>query len=390
LLHARSLNGRVAWQSHLADNQLRDVITTAFYASLQPDEGRLPRFRLFSYALPEWEGTVLAHFHPPLTLDTSTIRRIAPVCPPHSTAMLVVSHGDKLEVSDLISIEPRFSHHEHPDITLGSSPEGLMIAADGPGDLRITEGGVTLRLRAGRLSLLSPFWKAAPLLAWAESAAARLIEELRAEGYDEEHIWLFSGVDGMRNVIVNMWGHILATVVGRRHGGAFLLLSEAPDSDLHVQYPICGLSLGRAIYDYWKACLEAKREPADWQVARILFSRQSLFSCARSIASLANADGCVVLDSDQAVLGFGAEIRIDQNAQAMSNTTVLGEEAALGGMRHRSMFRFCNAHRTAVGFVISQDGDLTSCASDERSLTWSTNLAPRLQDAFRYESTRRE
>ena len=84
----------------------------------------------------------------------------------------------------------------------------------------------------------------------------------------------------------------------------------------------------------------------------------------RLVSSLAGIDGCVVLSPDLTVSGFGAMIKSEyskDDALLSLSADLEGAESIRCdryGMRHRSMLAYCSEHPGAVGFVVSQDGDV--------------------------------
>lgn len=72
------------------------------------------------------------------------------------------------------------------------------------------------------------------------------------------------------------------------------------------------------------------------------------------------------MDNNLKVVGFGAVIKMAQ----MPNTVYVSRTARINlskllkvnpnnyGTRHRSMFSYCWNHANAIGFVVSQDGDI--------------------------------
>lgn len=86
-------------------------------------------------------------------------------------------------------------------------------------------------------------------------------------------------------------------------------------------------------------------------------------------ASLSRIDGAILLQNGLDIGGFGVEIRtkadlkrvyLAQNEQA---TKLIAADPHAYGTRHRSMMRYCHFHPAAVGFVISQDGDIRAMTS---------------------------
>jgi hypothetical protein len=114
--------------------------------------------------------------------------------------------------------------------------------------------------------------------------------------------------------------------------------------------------------------------------------------CIRFIASLSRVDGFVLMDKSLVVHGFGVETRayseladiyIAANPQA---TLRLLRQVPLSqfGTRHRAMMRYCYEHEGALGFVISQDGDIRATMQLGGRLVLWENI--NVQLAFRTEN----
>ncbi|HUJ58072.1 MAG TPA: hypothetical protein VLX92_06255 [Kofleriaceae bacterium] len=88
------------------------------------------------------------------------------------------------------------------------------------------------------------------------------------------------------------------------------------------------------------------------------------------IASLAAVDGAVVVSPDVHVFGFGAKIKIkDQAVEVRAIEPATQHQAiatidleALGGTRHQSAARFVAAHHETVAIIASQDRRLSVAA----------------------------
>ena len=87
-----------------------------------------------------------------------------------------------------------------------------------------------------------------------------------------------------------------------------------------------------------------------------------------AVGILTAVDGAVVVDFNLNVLGFGAMVKSSTTLHATDVCAIieasatpgrLGTVGELGGSRHRSAADFCDADRTAVAFVASQDGKMT-------------------------------
>jgi hypothetical protein len=116
----------------------------------------------------------------------------------------------------------------------------------------------------------------------------------------------------------------------RRHGGTFVVLpgsGRPEDFDIRCTYAP-SIALGEDIHDFWDTCIEhslAKdseaREEADhaWN-----WRRSAVFAKADIVSGLSSVDGCVVLDRNLRVSGFGGEIlvdpaRVNQEARDLRN-----------------------------------------------------------------------
>ena len=89
-----------------------------------------------------------------------------------------------------------------------------------------------------------------------------------------------------------------------------------------------------------------------------------LTGCVRFLASLSRVDGLIWLDSQLRLKAFGVEITVQkepknavmaQNSQSTKRKTLNLNDY---GTRHRSMLRYCASNPNAIGFVVSQDGDV--------------------------------
>jgi hypothetical protein len=106
-------------------------------------------------------------------------------------------------------------------------------------------------------------------------------------------------------------------------------------------------------------------------------SQNELKGCLRFLTSLSRVDGLLWLDSDLCLRGFGVEITVQndplaafaaQDSDATKRTVLVPNHF---GMRHRSMLRYCGVHENAIGFVVSQDGDVRTITKVEDAvLLW--------------------
>ncbi len=100
----------------------------------------------------------------------------------------------------------------------------------------------------------------------------------------------------------------------------------------------------------------------------------SLAGAVGLVASLSKVDGAVLLQNGLNVAGFGVEIRTKTDVQQIfvaqdeyARELVAADPRAYG-TRHRSMMRYCQAHPSAVGIVVSQDGDIRAMTTVKSEL----------------------
>jgi len=175
---------------------------------------------------------------------------------------------------------------------------------------------------------------------------------------------------------------LLLQIQRYKHGGA-LLITEGlnPSLDVHV-----GLTYDRLPQALVRFATQALREAdcnhhvydhllvAKKSIPPDLFGKyvrtdfgmrhcmSEMAGCVKFVSSLSRVDGLVLMDRDLVVRGYGVEIvdvpevetvyRAEDEGAKMVSQIDAGEF----GTRHRSMFRYCNAHYDSLGFVISQDG----------------------------------
>jgi hypothetical protein len=120
--------------------------------------------------------------------------------------------------------------------------------------------------------------------------------------------------------------------------------------------------------------------------------KRELLGCVRFIASLSRVDGFVLMDRNLVVHGFGVEARSDSE---LFEVDVAGDACAGArsfrkvplsqfGTRHRAMLRYCDANEGALGFVISQDGDIRATMKHQGRLILWENI--NVQLAYRAEN----
>jgi hypothetical protein len=151
----------------LSDDDIRNIVQLAYHASLLPEEGRYPRFRLvftpqsFGHGI-RFSESWLGH-----RMDSpESIRRLAPVLVANGTALLIGTGFDGQLVAWQIADFERFcsgppvtSNRLLDVITLAGGV--LFLRVDGPGDFRAKlHPSPVFHLRGGEIRTLCSYYGA--------------------------------------------------------------------------------------------------------------------------------------------------------------------------------------------------------------------------------------
>lgn len=208
----------------------------------------------------------------------------------------------------------------------------------------------------------------------------------------------------LRRLWVGTLSRVLLGVQSYGHGGAVLLVEHHGPEGLNVKYELPygrllgalrGLGAARIRQSHardrlWRGYLLTEdREdlPVDLHLEEGLSQTaearalNEITGCVRFVASLSQVDGCVVLDQDLAVGGFGVEITVrEEPAPVFRAGDAEGSAHLLRpveydhfGTRHRSVMRYCWRFPGSVGFVVSQDGTVRAVARrGDQLLLWES------------------
>jgi len=124
-----------------------------------------------------------------------------------------------------------------------------------------------------------------------------------------------------------------------------------------------------------------------------------LTGAVKIVTSLAAIDGLVLMDPELDILGFGVKIKASNRVDAIYDGQSLVSRGKLKkvdiselGTRHSSMFRYCAADETAMGFVISQDGNVrfVSSLNGKLALWENVKLLNHEDDIYGYAKQAKE
>lgn len=204
--------------------------------------------------------------------------------------------------------------------------------------------------------------------------------------------------DFLDNLWIQTLSRLLLKIQYYQHGGAILIHSDHVDLD--IKYQISYNRLLNAMIAHAKACidnamLEAKVEETldsgKRAVGKSLYHQESRAFYAKAgtadeitgaisfIASQTCVDGVVLFDTNLVASGFGTVLRSKRmprkiyvsSAATASPKSLIAADPKHYGTRHRSMIAYCWNHPTALGMVISQDGEIRAFHRiDDKLIMW--------------------
>ena len=359
-----------AFEGNISEAGIRRLIELAYQVSLTTEEGRHPRFRMFVSAPPSGEAPeAIARFDPPIPLRADTLHKMVPAVASRMHALKVVqAPSGQLFADSIVGVDDGIENVPvgRPEVAMGLGMPGFMVRVDGPGRLRATEKGFTQELRDGRVKPVNHYAMVSVVRKWFDELGKRLLDETGTMGAANE----LSESDPAI-VFDSVWSYTLATTVAVSHGGAFAVLPDESPAGIRIKYPARDLDVAKNVLRFWASCFDSEKETAATELERKgnlwESAKRRMFSAARALAELANVDGCVVLDRRMRLVGFGGEIRINDEdvrgalcSEADPETLAHREPVDIErwGTRHRSAFRLCASRPGTLMFVVSQDGDL--------------------------------
>lgn len=364
----------------ISEAGIKRLVNLVFYSSSYPDEGRFPRFKVSTGSVFQVAEFVAVPLDSP-----NALRRLAPACTHPECALRVVECEEgTLACDGVVNLGPMGLEWTpgYPGVSaVGNMPMYQLTVRD-PGHILATACHASFELRAGNIRRLSPYLRLDPVVAFHDDFVRRLKTQI-THAADDDAAKLFGGVerytwpDGFHNIFTR----ILRVAVEARHGGAFVVLPESTrleDCPINLRYRASDLDLGQKAVDFWLACTAYSRSEKNHQslLQRCNAARTKMLVDAKAVGNLSAVDGCVMLDRQLHVLGFGGVITISEKDAKQSNSpfrnVVSGQEwpydefmKGVGGTRHQSAARLCRVLPGALVFVVSQDGDLKLLCSNK-------------------------
>lgn len=325
--------------------QLADLVQTAFWSSLQREEGRALRF-MVAFMQPEATGESILAFEEPLPYDERSLTKLAPALgQPGMAALVAPFEGGRLKIWGVVI-------HSYAALAVKVLEPGALIVKFVATNIAAVSGAEAVHIRDPLLTRSSTIW-------------GRFASGDEREEYSS---WNDPRVDAVLEAI--------KTMRSLGHGGALIIVPEGGGWERSVKTPIAyaGEQLHTPFRHLVGAAKEHHGENVNW--AEKLFWDEMLKRDARALAQLTSVDGAALITYDLDIIGFGVKLQPSPGSEPLSLIyqidpldhddwlkSVTLEQ--LGGTRHQSAARFVSDQKEAVAFVVSQDGDVTAFVWEE-------------------------
>ena len=390
------------YQASMLREEERAVVFRAILAepTLFPTETRPP------------EGLQRLEFPGPLPFDPRELRRLSVGADPQRALIGVRQDGEgRLRIWGLVNSGTRWLRDVQGGRRAGAPlPPSPVVRVDAPGSMEAHKGHELVgKLQGGKLSglRLDPFESE-----WLPGQFSGLLEELlgrheAARGRAREHSgerWAALEPTLPHRITRRMMQRVVSVLRDARHGGTVIFVPSEGDARgpggeppyIDLRFPFADNPARSAFPDLIvdilnrlaKVCgaADGEREPktVGWEEFErttddgIVTLDEALFETAHLIAGLAAADGAVVMDKQNELLGFGGmisgrlrDVETVWRALDLEGEEVAEEETGDVGARHRSAYRLVGALQGSLAIVISQDGGVRFvCEKGGRVTYW--------------------
>jgi hypothetical protein len=338
---------------------LETLVETAFWTSLQREEGRELRFTI-KYVPKVWKEFSLL-FKKPIPFNVANLRKLAPSLNRAYAGVTVSTAEEGLEICELTD----------------AIAEPVSIKVIDPGQLIVSF--VTSNVAA--ISGDEPVFFRDELLSWNK--------DIWSIFTDSESVEKFSAFSEPRvATIIN----IAREMRRAGHGGTLLVIPTGANIENSIDYIAYEIdSESKVASEYLMYYLEAKNKQetnkADKDIAESvkLWEKQLNIETPKFIAQLTSVDGATLLSSNLDVLGFGARLKAASNATFSHLVRVdpldhsnwlekVNTDKITWGTRHKSAARFVFDNQNSIAIVTSQDGYVTAYVWIESATTRFTSV----------------
>ena len=354
---------------------LERLVNAAFSASLQTAEGgKVSLDILVRIDSNKWDTKMkrgsLLPFHSPRRLDANTLVQLAQGLQFDRTGVAAECNGGNVDAVGLTDVGRALFGDSQ--FLASSGAVRLTIAA--PGRLLfLTDGAVLAELRGGALlTKQSPVVFRENVRERLRPGADRLVAIIshltrtkRRRPFQDS---LFNNVERARLLALF---DLLRSIRSLGHGGSLIIAAGNPDpAVLNVGFSMSYAGIPNAVREIalalWPSMTarsldgtNSKSEPR-----AIRMAHQQLEDSIRFVAQLSRVDGITIIDEQFGLVGFGAmaistDTALPVHSGARSHDGVLSPyDISSRGARHRSIIATCARIPDAVGFIVSQDGNV--------------------------------
>ncbi len=374
------------------DDALLELLEVAYHASFLTEESRRLNFQLlfcdkdaFLHKCPRYpcSGDPIP-FETHRNFTEQEIRRLAPATDFRRVMIAVDSNRSenseqpKLRIWGMIDTGSSWwKCKQHVSDTGYSPPDLLTVSSAEPGTITISRSGHTVSILSGGnirpLPNVDIFHKGESIGGFLADAQQHLAQEVFGD---------WASINDVSWWYLRCMKRILLGIAEQSHGGTLLIVPDGSEiKELEIKYR-CNEQrawncLGRQLKlnATWNSKMSewtAKTTTATNELgvaldlkAKLDRAEEQLLDSLRFISTLTGVDGAVVITDRLRVRGFGAEIVVRHSCLAVVSATdgkPIDVESV--GTRHRSAYRYCNAHPEAITFVVSQDGDIKAVKKD--------------------------
>ena len=335
---------------------LEEVSQTLLNVSCMREEGRFPSFRV-CFIAPDSElldTYIYAHallFKTPIPFSDRELHKLAPALNAGMSYLMLDIREKPFKAVGIIAAYTAWEKVMTRELETGNRmPRIPNILVSGPGELSACFGEATIvHYSSGRCVFFRT-----------DTFTSTLVSDQLASG---------SGIHEKERL--QLLYRVLWQVNSRRHGAALLIVPSAQSCSgcIDLKYQLASRFL---FHDETR--IEKRSEKA---------RLKEIITYADLIAMLTAVDGSVVLTKDLDLVGFGAEVLMDQMGSRHPQMCFIGYDGTEdtsktfkdNGMRHRAGYRFCDAVEGSVAFIISQDGMIEACTRHEGKVVVYDNVA---------------
>lgn len=312
------------------------IVDTAFWASLQRQEGYFPKISL-AFLPPEQAGQCL-RFENALALERISLAKLAPAVERPGIHLGVWRNENQLEVWGTTRTVPKFC---------------FVLEVIEPGYLM-----VKYRPKKDSVKFVNVMALNGDVIKEIDEEGTRLTDcpELLAS-------LLKFGLIGLQDDAVNILIQLAASMRAHNRGGSLLVVPQSSDSWRDSIVSPVSYAVDPPFAELANLVRQDERERNNrlWQ--------EAVTDSVEAVAGLTAVDGATIITEDYELLAFGAKINRRRGAaqveQIILTEPIVGGQSEIvhpvqiGGTRHLSAAQFVQDQPGSIALVASQDGRFT-------------------------------